>query len=318
MSQPIWKYVQLDTVLVADPGWHHDDDATITKLAASLQRHGQLRVLVVRGDIEDDTMCTLVEGHKLLGAMLSLGWTQAMAVHLGALDADAALRVAWALELDFETDYSLVVAALAPLMERGVPVAELAAGGPLDAERLKHFPALSKLDWGVFGEDKSQARLDWDALEEPPMLALDTSTGVVTRVDDGLPAPLATVPEGAREQAQVVSITPPILPVTPQQHERMLDAAADVLDRHREATTPEMLATAMGEALEDVTAPEAQPAAQAAAPPAAAEPAAAPAGEAAAKPGKAAKPKAAKAEKPAKAPAPAKVPKAPNAQLGLF
>lgn len=279
MSQPTWKFVQLNTVLVADAGWHRDSDDTITKLANSLQRHGQLRPLVVRGVLEDDSMCTLVEGHKLLGAMLTLGWTQAMAVHLGEIDADAAVRVALALELEFRTDFSRMVAAVTPLMERGATAAELAAGSPLSVDRLKHFPALSKLDWSVFGHDNSQARLDWDALEEPPVLVLDTDTGVVTRADDGSVVQALATSDSMRELPQVVDIAPPILPAEP---------------------------------LEDVTAPEPQPAAPVPPPPAAAEPAAAPAGEPAAKPGKAAKPKAAKAEK-----APP-VPKAPNAQLGLF
>lgn len=300
MSQPVWKSVKLETVLVADAGWHYDDDSTITKLVASVQRHGQLQPLVVRGIVEDDSMCTLVHGHKLLGAMLSLGLKKAMAVHVGELDADAALRVALALEIDFETDYARMVQVVAGLIERGVSPAELAAGSPFDAERLKHFGTLAKLDWSVFNVDDGQSRLDWDAPEAepvPPMLVLDTATGAVS-------------------------------PVV----ERMVDAAAEVLDRTRPDTTVDQLAEAMGTALEDVTADEAQPATPV--PPVPAPPAdpAAPAGEAAPQPETAAKPKRtrkAKATepaapgaetppaKPAKEPA-AKVPKAPNAQLGLW
>jgi len=198
--------VKLGTIYVADAGWHYDDDTTITKLVASVQRHGQLRPLVVRGDIEDDTMCVLVEGHKLLGAMLSLGMPEAMVVHLGELDADAALRVALALELDFETDYGCMVQAVAGLVERGAAVAVLAAGSPFAADRIKHMTTLAKLDWSVFGEDTAQAKLDWDVLEEPaaqlgsalpPMLALDTATGVVTQV----PEPLEDITEPAAPQA---------------------------------------------------------------------------------------------------------------------
>lgn len=301
MSQPTWKCVQLKTVLVADPGWHYDDNATITKLAASVQRHGQLRPLVVRGVLEDDSMCTLVEGHKLLGALLALGTTEAMAVHLGEIDADAALRVALALELDFETDYARMVQAVSGLLARGVSVADLAAGSPFDSERLSHFATLSTLDWSQFGADSSQARLDWDALEAvpdvPPMLVLDVATGVVTEAV----APAADVLEDVTEPFTYIETAEGITTSTDN---------PDVLDH---ATAAAIRAAQSGQ-------------------PAAAEPAAAPAGGPETQPATATKvdgeagvspsvhdaerspsaPRAAKAQKAAK------VPKAPDAQLGLF
>lgn len=267
MSQPRWVEIDLSTVM-SDGGWHYDDDATMHKLVNSLQRHGQLQPLVVRGIVEDESMCTLVHGHKLLAAMLALGWKKGMAVHVGALDPVAAARVRLAMEIDFETDYANMVQVVAGLLnEHGLSVAEVAAGSPFDEERIKHFGTLATLDWSVFNVDDGQAKLDWDALaaEEPV----------------------------------------PLSPVV----ERMVDAAAEVLDRTRPDTTVEQLAEAMGAALEDVTAPEPQPAAAAPVVPALPAEPAAPAGEAAAQPEKAAKPKRAKAEKPAKV---------PDAQMGLF
>jgi len=328
---PTWKTVQLDTVLVHDEGWHYDDDATITKLAASLQRHGQLRPLVVRGVVDDDSMCALVEGRKLLGAMMSIGWTQAMAVHLGEIDMDAALRVSWALELDFETNYARVVQVLAGLQARGVTAAELAAGGPLDAERIKHFPALAVLDWSQFGEDTAQARLDWDALEQPPVLALDTATGLVTVAETGEVASVAV----AEHECDATNIA-----ITPDGRRYCAHCGWNEPPVGMAAALEQARRDGVVEPLEDVTAPQPSPATPQAAPPAAAEQAAAPQAEAVAKPETPAKPRRAKAAKaaaagasntadqaappaaPAETPAapakPAKVPKAPDAQLGLF
>lgn len=305
MSQPRWIEVNLSTVLVPDAGWHYDDDVTMRKLAASLQRHGQLEPLVVRGDPADDSLVTLVRGHKLLGAMLALGWTKAMAVHVGNVDPMQALKIALHLELRFEVDYAALADAICQLVAGGATAAELASGSPFDEERIQHFMTLRTWDWSQFRQDDGQARLDWDALSAPAAEETDILAPPIVRDELNRPMPpepLATN-SSERESAQVAAISPAL--------DAMLDAAATVIDRTRPHTTPEQVAAAMADALEDVTAEATAgpPAVEPAARPAASEPAAATASEAAAKPAAPAK------AKPAKA---AKVPKAPEAQMGLF
>lgn len=289
MSQPRWIEVNLSTVLVPDNGWHRDDEATAMKLANSLTRHGQLQPLLVRGIPEDDSMVTLVRGHKMLAAMQALGWQKAMAVHVGDITPVQALLLALHLELKFKVNWVAIADAVCTLVnDGGMTLAELASTTPFDEERLRHFVTLRNYDWAKFGEDTSQSKLDWDALEEV------------------LPPPLAVV----HTAPPSVHIEPPIIPVPVV--ERLVDAAATAIDRTRPDTTQEQVVDAMREALEDITepaAPEPAPAAPAAAPPQAAAPAAATAGEAAAQPAPAAKAKRAKA---------AKEPKPPGPQLGLF
>lgn len=292
MSLPRWIEVNLGTVLVQDAGWHYDDDATMGKLAASLQRHGQLQPLVVRGDPDDDSMVTLVRGHKLLGAMTSLGWGKAMAVHVGNVDPLQALKIALHLELRFEVDYAALADAVCQLVAGGATAAELASGSPFDVDRIQHFMTLRTWDWSQFRQDDGQARLDWDALAAEPAADTDILAPAIVRdelnrplppepmqVGSNLDAPLAAS-TADREAAQVVQVTPPVA-----------DTLEDVT------------------AGEPAAAPAAQPAAAAPVPPAPAVTGAATATEPPAQPQAPAKPSPRKS---------AKVPKAPDAQLGLF
>jgi len=191
MSMPTWKKVELARVQMPDSGWHYDDTTGLLKLASSLQRHGQLRPLVVRGRLESEDVA-LVNGHKLLEVMLSLGWTEAMAVHLGDLDDDAAACVALHLELRFEIDYARLARCVSGLVERGASPASLASGSPFDADRIRHFATLARFDWALFGQDDGQAALDWDALAAPELEPVD-----VTEAEPLVPPPVLASPPAA-------------------------------------------------------------------------------------------------------------------------
>ena len=70
-----------------------------------------------------------------------------MAVDIGPTEIDAAMRVALALEIEFETNYAAVASAVAALVRNGTTPDDLAAVSPFDAERLRQFAEMMNSSW---------------------------------------------------------------------------------------------------------------------------------------------------------------------------
>lgn len=175
MSLPQWHSVPLAEIGAGDPGWRYDDAMLLEKLATSLRRHGQLRPVVTCRTPAGERV--VVDGRKLLRAMRDLGWSEAMVVDLGTLDAHTARRVALDLELRFETDYAAVSQAVAGLLEQDVTAESLAQASPFTAERIGYFAKLATFDWSQFsGKPEGQTALDWGGLAETgPPAALEAA-----------------------------------------------------------------------------------------------------------------------------------------------
>lgn len=161
MSVPTMRLEPLEGI-AAPQGWHYDDPVLEEKLAASLRRHGQVRPLVVRKDLEGNR--TLVDGRYLLKAMRALGWTEGWVADVGTVDDEGASRMALDLETRFEVDYVRVAKAVAWLVDdREADPGSLSAASPFTAARILHLRGLATFDWGQFTkpEDDGQSGFSW-------------------------------------------------------------------------------------------------------------------------------------------------------------
>lgn len=177
--------------LQADPGWHYDDPVLIEKMAAGLRRHGQLRGLVVRTDLEG--VRRVVDGRKQLQAMRLLGWETAWTVDVGILDDEASGRMALDLELKAEVDYARLAVAVAWLVDdKGAAPESLASASPFTAARISQLRDLASFDWDQFTKaaDDGQHGFSWG--EEEP--AVPTVGGVPVLLGHD-PADTLTDPE---------------------------------------------------------------------------------------------------------------------------
>lgn len=186
--------------LSAAGGWRYDDAARADKLVASLRRHGQLRPLVI-GTLPDGTR-QVVDGRRLLAAMLALGWTEALAIDVGPLDGPAAaVQLALALECGFEIDYARLALAVADLLSAGVTATELSMRSPFTAERIGYLGKLARFDWSQFDE----------ATDRSPMLewATDADEAAAQEPDPVVAVPAeVTAAELAREAEAVAPDAP--------------------------------------------------------------------------------------------------------------
>lgn len=189
MSLPRWRSVPLETLVVADGGWRYDDPVMAEKLRTSLRRHGQLRAVVVR--TLPDGRHEVVDGRRLVAAMRDLRLTDVAVADVGAIDTEAAQRMAFDLDLRFETDYARLALAVAALVAAGATPEALAATSVLDAERLGHMADLAVgFDWSQFSSaPQGQGSLMWDGegTQLPEPLAPE---GLATAADWEDPVPI--------------------------------------------------------------------------------------------------------------------------------
>jgi hypothetical protein len=196
VSLATWREATLASLLVPDTGWHYDDPVLLEKLATSLRRHGQLRALVVRTGL--DGACEVVDGRRLLQAMLALGWERCWVADIGVVDRYASQQLALDLELHFDVDYVKLALAVAGLLER-----------------IGHFATLAVFDWKQFSDaPEGQGALDWSALEAPAADVPEPPAVPWSRRESAL-VPLPTVPLPADVPHKMPTLPVPALPEFP-------------------------------------------------------------------------------------------------------
>lgn len=214
MAVPTWREVQIADLVVPDPGWHYDDSSVAEKLMTSLRRHGQLRAVVAR--TAADGALEVVDGRRLLRCMAALGLTACMVADLGAVDVEAAKRLALDLELRHEVDYARLAMEVALLLESGVSADSLASAAPFSTERIGYFGQLARFDWSQFSDvPEGQGALSWDDLPELPVAAAEPALGVEIPAPDGpqasaAPAALESLPEAVFEPEPEMVMPPPV------------------------------------------------------------------------------------------------------------
>ena len=164
-----WRTVDIAALRLVDASWNYDDAEAALKLQASLKRHGQIRPVLCVTPADGSTV--VVDGRRLIAAMLALKWTRCMACDVGEAEAAdiAALRLAC--ELRFRTDYAKLSQAVHGFMQAGATVDRLASAGPFTVERIGYFNTLAVFDWSQFSEaaaSDGQHVMDWDAEDLPP------------------------------------------------------------------------------------------------------------------------------------------------------
>jgi hypothetical protein len=144
---PISSRVPLDEISIGNDasGWHDDDEVIHTKLMASLQRHGQVRPLIVRRDTEQGMV--IIDGHALFRAIKALGWANAMVTDLGMMDEHEATQLALDLETHREISYAKLPTAISNLLTHGETPSTLAASSPFTAERITQLATHAKWSW---------------------------------------------------------------------------------------------------------------------------------------------------------------------------
>lgn len=168
-------------------GWKYDGEAGL-KLVSSVRRYGQLRPVVVRtgGDGE----LWVVDGRRLVAAMLEAGHETAEVKHIGKKSEAEAHMVALALEVGFEVDYAKLAVAVAALVSDGATPDQLASASPFSPDRIKHFVTLAAFDWSQYDEKpEDQHAIDWDA-----MVALPAADEADLPAVPDMPAPPAPEP----------------------------------------------------------------------------------------------------------------------------
>lgn len=197
------------TGLKADGGWHLDDSVALEKLRTSLRRHGQLRPIVVRSALDGTER--VVDGRKLLAAMLSLGMTAGTVTYVGPLDDEAAVRMQLDLELGFDIEYDKLAFAVSGLLDAGASPQSLAGASPFSAERIAYFGQLTRFDWGMFkaAAEGGQGAMDWGDADEAPVPV------AVAAVPEKASEPVAarsSLPEAASPPAVAAGVAPPPVP----------------------------------------------------------------------------------------------------------
>jgi hypothetical protein len=205
--------VSLGSITLPAWGWRQDDPVVAQRLAASVRRHGQLQLLVVRshpgGGYE------LVNGRLVWAACKAAGLDTVLVADLGPIDTPTAQRVALDLELHGAIDYVRLAQVVSDLAG-GDPDSEALAGmsvaSPFTRQRLSDMVRLLRFDWSQFAESREQGGFSWDG-DEPLPLALpaaapadDTAAqqaqGAPAAAEDDVlqpepPAPLHEPPVGA-------------------------------------------------------------------------------------------------------------------------
>lgn len=134
------------SAVVAAGGWRYSDPVTA---AASLRRCGQINPLLVR--TAADGRMVLIDGRQRLAALRASGALTAKVRHVGEMSDAEATELQLGAELAFETDYAALASQVGRLVKQGAATPEaLAAIGPFDAERIRHFVTLSTFDWSRF------------------------------------------------------------------------------------------------------------------------------------------------------------------------
>lgn len=155
------KDMALEGLRLPADDWRHTDPVTAAKLAASLQRHGQLRPVVVRS--LDGGAKEVLEGRQMLLAMRALGWEKGSVLDVGSLPAQEAGILRLSMQLQFETRYAALAHSVAALLASGASVAQLASAGPYAADRIAHFDTLTRFDWSRFAPARDgQSAMSWD------------------------------------------------------------------------------------------------------------------------------------------------------------
>lgn len=154
-----WDTVEVTSIVVPDWGWKEDDPSAMLRLAASVAEFGQLMPLVVRsvgGRTE------LVDGRRLLAALVSAGLQTAVVASLGSVSDHEARRIAVALETRFPICYASLAGELKRMADAGADMGAVSAVGPFGATRIAGMVALLDFDWSRFSEDEGQHAMDWD------------------------------------------------------------------------------------------------------------------------------------------------------------
>lgn len=189
MSTRTWHDVPVADI--AAPAWflHYGDEGALMKLTESVERHGQVKALVVRRD-ESGTP-ELVDGRMLLEACRRAGLQHAHVCDLGPVSHEQALRVALSLETRFETDYVKVAGVVEQLADtyetHDEAVQALAKSVPFSPSELRHFVTLLHFDWDRFKEEPSpQAMLLWGEEPEEPAVPAGPEAPALDDIDECL------------------------------------------------------------------------------------------------------------------------------------
>lgn len=132
-------HVKLSSLALPPWGWHLSDTEQDHKLRASLQQHGQLMPLIVRGT-------EIIDGRRRYAALQDLGIEDVLVLDKGPLSDADAVRLALTLELSSTVDYAALAQQVKALDDDG----SLANTTPFSAERLAYFVRLCGFDWAQY------------------------------------------------------------------------------------------------------------------------------------------------------------------------
>lgn len=142
--------IKIDLITIHPEEVKEKEHYFMLKLEKSLQKHGQLKAVIVCEDEEGKIIC--LEGRKVVEVAKKLNWEEVLCINVGKKDAHEQIEIIVQMAKEFFLiDYIQAGRMLQMIVEK-YSVQDIAHTTPFTTDQIEHLTEMLQFNWDEFNE----------------------------------------------------------------------------------------------------------------------------------------------------------------------